>query len=359
MRRKQMKKTILLMAALALPCLGNLAQADVFNMGSGLKSLQTVLVGDAGNAADMRSQTDGTTSGYGAVSYDYKISTYEVTAAQYCDFLNAVGGSGLGYKALMASTDQCNIVQTGVSGNFHYQIGNGTAGDRLLYGNRAANYVGQASAMRFANWVNNGQGAAATAEYGVYALNGSALEMKANTLTRSATATWAIASEDEWYKAAYYQGDGTYQNYATGSSSDPNHTITSPNTANDANYLRTGSTTVTDVGLFANSASHYGTFDQTGNVAEWTEGFYKLTQTPAYVTDAYVHRQLRGGYFWGAAGDIAAGQRSLVSTSWGSGDAFDGVRLVQLIPANVPEPSSVMAMAGGLLALLGFRKRRA
>ncbi len=45
-----------------------------------------VPVGDVNNAAD-------TTTGYGAVSYSYLISKYEVTNAQYRAFLSAVEGA--------------------------------------------------------------------------------------------------------------------------------------------------------------------------------------------------------------------------------------------------------------------------
>ena len=43
-------------------------------------------IGNAGNAADP-------STGYGQVNYGYNIGTYEVTNAQYVDFLNAKGAS--------------------------------------------------------------------------------------------------------------------------------------------------------------------------------------------------------------------------------------------------------------------------
>ena len=48
-------------------------------------TIDTVHVGNAGNVADPL-------TGYGSVSYEYDIGKYEVTAGQYKDFLNAVGG---------------------------------------------------------------------------------------------------------------------------------------------------------------------------------------------------------------------------------------------------------------------------
>ena len=57
------------------------------------------LVGNAGNAADP-------TTGIGAVDYEYRIGTYEVTNAQYAAFLNSVdptGSNTLGlYNSFMA-----------------------------------------------------------------------------------------------------------------------------------------------------------------------------------------------------------------------------------------------------------------
>ena len=51
--------------------------------------IDTVRVGNPGNAPDTEIMNDDTT-GYGAVEYDYRIGTYEVTAGQYTEFLNAV-----------------------------------------------------------------------------------------------------------------------------------------------------------------------------------------------------------------------------------------------------------------------------
>ena len=61
-------------AAIALLCLSVVAQAI---------TIDTVAVGNAGNAAD-------TLTGYGSVGYNYNIGKHEVTAAQYTVFLNAV-----------------------------------------------------------------------------------------------------------------------------------------------------------------------------------------------------------------------------------------------------------------------------
>src|SRR5262249_18012085 len=71
-------------------------------------------IGNPLNAAD--------STGYGAVAYPYSIGTYEVTNAQYVDFLNAKAAAdplGL-YDTNMASGFGGGITRTGVSGSYTY-----------------------------------------------------------------------------------------------------------------------------------------------------------------------------------------------------------------------------------------------
>src|SRR5262245_27135259 len=74
--------------------------------------LQTVVVGDVGNAAN----TNGT--GLGAVRHSYRIAKYDVTNAQYAEFLNAKASAsdpyGL-YNPFMASGNQGGITRSGTS----------------------------------------------------------------------------------------------------------------------------------------------------------------------------------------------------------------------------------------------------
>src|ERR1035438_1099293 len=85
-------------------------------------TIDLVLVGNAGNAADPR-------TGYGAVNYNYEIGTYEVTAAQYCEFLNAKAQSDPYelYNGGMAQIGPswpwgCNIQRSGTSGIYTYTV---------------------------------------------------------------------------------------------------------------------------------------------------------------------------------------------------------------------------------------------
>ena len=94
-------------------------------------------------------------------------------------------------------------------------------------------------------------------------------------VTREADRQWAIPSEDEWYKAAYYMSDpgapGSYYDYPTSSDTVPGTTMTDPDPGNNATYagLTIGALYYrTEAGAHENSDSPYGTFDQGGNVNE-------------------------------------------------------------------------------------------
>ena len=125
-------------------------------------SLETVTIGNPGNAAD-----PATGSLYGAVSYAYDIAKYETTVSQYAEFLNAVAQTdsyGL-YSPNMNLFYIDGITQTGTSGSFSYSVASGS-------GNKPVTFVSWFDAARFANWIHNGQPTglqnASTTEDGAY-----------------------------------------------------------------------------------------------------------------------------------------------------------------------------------------------
>lgn len=297
--------------------------------------------------------SDGTT-GYGSVSYTYNIGTYDVTTAQYCDFLNNKAKAdpyGL-WNSYMALYLGCNIQRSGSNGSFVYTIGSGSASDIANWGNRPVYYVSYWEACRFANWLGNGQGNGDT-ETGAYTLNGYNGD-DGRTIARNAGATWAVTSEDEWYKAAYYKGGGTnagYWLYPTQSNSAPTAQAP-PGGKNSANYdLAAGNATygyTSNVGAYTASVSAYGTFDQGGNIWEWNEGI-------AAEGAGYAYRGARGGSCYENTDNY------LQSSYRDEGDPSNlggnvGFRVVEL----VPEPSSIIALlcgVGGMCAVIR-RKRQ-
>ena len=261
--------------------------------------METITVGNPGNAADTRYETPG----YGAVDYTYIIGKFEVTAGQYCEFLNAVAKTdsyGL-YNAYMdydadPTRQGCNIKRTGSSGTYSYSV----APD---WADRPVNYVSWGDAVRFANWLTNGQPTgfqnASTTEDGSYYINGATSDAALLAVTRKTNAWYVIPSEDEWYKAAYHKNEGVtgdYWEYPTGTDVLPSNALKNNDPGNNANFEawngKTWEPTIgspfyrTLVGAFSNSDSPYHTFDQGGNVWEWNE---------AVVSGSY--RGVRGGSF--------------------------------------------------------------
>lgn len=247
-------------------------------------NIETVPVGNPGNAPDTEIMKDGT-SGYGSVVYSYNIGKYEVTAGQYTEFLNAVAATdmyGL-YDTRMWSDSSglvCKIERIGSPGSYTYSV----AAD---WANRPVIWVDWGDAARFANWLHNGQPTgeqkASTTEDGAYYLNGGTDLTALSAVTRKTNAIWAIPTENEWYKAAYHRNDGitgNYYDYPTNTNSYPDNRLIDPDPGNNATIRSTNVThhyTIgspywrTEAGAHENSNSPYGTFDQAGNVWEWNE----------------------------------------------------------------------------------------
>ena len=240
MTRKNMSTLLLVVALVAV---AGVVQADV---------PETVPVGNPGNKAD--------TTGFGAVAYEYKIGKYEVTNDEYCEFLNAVAkkDSRALYDPRMAAEQEDlnygGIKRSGQYGSYSYAVKTGK-------GNWPVNYVTWESALRYANWLTNGQGDGDT-EKGSYAFEwGQATVPDHAALAKGKTTTWVMASENEWYKAAYYDPDKSggagYWQFAAKSNYQPECNI--------------NSNAPSDVGAYTRAASPYGTFDQNGNMWEYNE----------------------------------------------------------------------------------------
>jgi formylglycine-generating enzyme len=242
-------------------------------------------IGNPGNPADTLVMVDDGTTGYGSVPYNYSIGTYEVTNAQYADFLNAKAKSdplglydpkmadptyhSVGFPFRVLDAGLGGITRDGTSGSYTYSA---IAGRENL----PVNYVSFYDTLRFANWMNNGQGNGNT-ETGAYSLlGGTPVPSNHLTLSRNIGATIVLPSEDEWYKAAYYDaGSSHYFVDPMGSDSSANctdgHPTATPNSANCESNPFDEIQLPTNVGSYPNSASPYGTYDQGGNIAEVNE----------------------------------------------------------------------------------------
>ena len=319
------------------------ATAALITSAAASVTIDYVSVGHAGNAAD-----PGTGSLYGAVAYAYQIGKYEVTNAQYAEFLNAVNPTGSGTGGVGANGIYNTNMGSNVRGGITYNAGAANGAKytiRANMGNKPVNFVSWYDSARFTNWLGNGQGAGST-ETGAYTLSGNT-----GIITKNVGATVYIPSEDEWYKAAYYDptagagGGDNYWLYPTQSNTAPtvasaNSTgdITNPG-ANVANYndaadWNSQNGNVTTVGSAA-ANNYFGTADQGGNLHEWN--------------DAVIDGSTRGlrGASWNGSEIILSSSYRRNNVPTLEGDAA-GFRV-----ASVPEPTSLLLsmLAGGMMLI--------
>lgn len=377
------------------------AQADV--------TFDWATIGDVGNEAD--------STGYGAVAHEYKIATTEVSLVQYTEFLNAVDSNGLNALALYNANMGSNANIAGIA--FDSGAASGSKYSVLGSGLRPVTYVSAYDAMRFVNWLHNGQGSGGT-ETGAYTISSGGITSASRTgnvatitlgaastlgvgdqvtvsgvsngafngtfvvtgvsgstftyvtsdsgsasgtggthigasATHVAEAAFWLPTEDEWYKAAYYDptkgGGGGYWLYPTQNNTLAGNLI---GEANSANYVATFGddeyfaketndlpSYLTDGGAYGtNSASYYETQDQGGNVWEWNE---------AVVNES--SRGLRGGSW----DDTAYYMRSSYRYDYAPTFEFDNIGFRV---AAIPEPSTVamLIIAGAALLARWHRK---
>jgi formylglycine-generating enzyme required for sulfatase activity len=290
------------------------AQADTFGTSGNEFTIDFVNIGNAGNAAD--------TTTYGAVPYEYRASTYEITQ----DAINKATASGM-----------TNV----------------TAGPWT--GNQPAANLNWYEAAAFVNFLNTSSGE--TAAYDL-SWSGTAWSMAlwsseqawtagGTNLYRNKDAFYFLPSENEWYKAAYYNpGGSNYFLYPTASSSVPT-SVTSGTNAGSAVYFNRNPDSAPAIVNSAGGLSPYGTMGQGGNVWEWNESALDGTNSsPSQV------RVFRGGN-WGSD------QNNLRVSSRESDDPLQQGVYLGFRVASVPEPSTyallLMTGAGWLL----WKRRKA
>jgi formylglycine-generating enzyme required for sulfatase activity len=282
--------------------------------------MEFVTIGNPGNAAD----TTGVPNPVGSVAYTYNIGKYEVSRDMITK-ANSAGSLGI------TMADMSN------------RGGNGV--------NRPATGISWNEAAIYVNWLNTSTGGTAAYKFvgGTFQLwSAGDAGYDASNMFRNSLAKYVIASRHEWYKAAYGNLNGTWNNYATGSDSAPT-AVASGTAANTAVYksnpvVLTGPADITSAG----GLSPYGTMGQGGNVFEWVETAFDGSNNTAGE-----NRELRGGHFGSGSGTLLASNR------------YDGTSLESTIPgmigfrvASVPEPSSFSLLAIGLGGLAILRRRK-
>lgn len=268
------------------------------------RAMDFVVVGDPGNEPDPL-------YAFGAVPYVFEIGRFEITNEEYAEFLNATASRedpyGL-YNPCMSTGLFGGIEKLGDGYPCRYQAKPG-------WERRPVVYLSWYDLARLANWFHYGNPSHGAPGPGV--TEGTDTEGAYDTRgfphgadakpdperlppRRNPGALYWIPSEDEWYKAAYFDptryGKRRYWDYPV-RSDDPPRNPPPPGDARSANYFNGVFALgkpwfLAEVGSYPEALSYYGTYDQGGNVWEWVEDWRRKGQG---WRDAEAARGLRGG----------------------------------------------------------------
>lgn len=302
--------------------------ATVVTFGSGVNSFDMVFVtiGNPGNTPD----TMGTPIPAGGVGYVYGIGKYEVSE----DMINKFNAS----QSLQLNTD-------------------------LRGAQKPATSVSWNEAARFVNWLNTNTGNFPAYNFATTGVNDpivpwSSLEpLDYDPLNpyRSKRTTYALPSDNEWYKAAYYNpGQDNYFLYPTGSDSEPISVTegTAPGTA-VYNLVSQGPADVDKAG----GLSPYGVMGLGGNVHELEETSFDFLNDSGLSSKA-----IRGGYWSSDSLDLRSTFRSS-SGFHANKYPWWGFRVVTLSPqgggggGQVPEPTTLAIVALGATCMACRRRQ--
>ena len=270
---------------------------------------EMVLVNEKNNSPD--------STGYGRVDYEYLIGKYEVSIGEYTNFLNSVAKDncyGAWSTGMASALNSAGVNRTGSAGSYTYTampVDGRSKPEDAPYINpydRPITMVNYFQVMRFINWVENGMPTTGvctseTTEDGTYPLNGqtAGTPPAVNNINPNTgiPPLYALPTENEWYKPAYYGGSGKYWPYATQSDQDPANVL-GGNVTNTVIYITfpnnyyavTQSPTqnvsynyIVNNDALPNVPGYFGTFHMNGNVWEINDGNRESSQT----------RPVRGG----------------------------------------------------------------
>ena len=149
---------------------------------------------------------------------------------------------------------------------------------------------------------------------------------------------YALPTEDEWYKAAYWTGDESdpWSLYANGTDETPTWGTTEGWNYRTSDYAYGGDTWAVGYG----AQEQNGTYDMMGNIGEWTED--------AYDSLRYV---IRGGSYGFSAS-------SLDSFSRGGGYSDREYSNMGFRVVMIPEPATILLFGFGGLGAWILRRRK-
>lgn len=326
----------------------------------------------------------------GAVAYEYEIGRFEVTVTQYVRFLNAVDPEGTNARQLW---DPLLDPSTNPKYGSIRRVADAPPGEHFqiafpVWANKPIGFVDFFRAARFINSLHNGEhsreidstGAirylchfSPQTETGAYDLRNQATF--GSYATRGVLTGFVLPSQDEWIKAAYYTPELTpagrhYWRYPersdetpTAATCDPCGHVTNaeiqplacfnnitdwcPASCPDGDGTSCPDTffvgNLVGVGE-CNSPSPWGTFDQGGNVVEWTDTVVPPIAGAPNPQGMPIWRQMHGGIAVAGAWQLwmsATGASDPFAQVLGNTRAFGGLRVAFLPGGAAPtEPGA-------------------
>lgn len=252
-----------------------------------------VEIGDVGNPETTFIDYSGHTVTYGAVDYEYRIGKFEVSIAE---FQMAVGAGG------------------GKRETF-WNDGIGTGADRTVGSDAPVCNVNLYEAMKYCNWRTSGN-----INNGLYQNNGDGtwgIRYDRSTAIETLGTFYAVPTDDEWFKAAYWTGSG-YSLYADGTNVQP---MQDDGTGIGWNYDYAYDIPNQVRKVTVGALEQNGTVNMMGNVAEWTEGEFPEIRYGGYRGGSYIDSHMQ-------------------STWSGGGVTLEAVN-VGFRVVQIPEPSSI------------------
>ncbi len=299
-------------------------------------------------------------NGRGSVGYEYNIGKFEVTTAQWVEFLNAAFDrpSNDQIPFVARPTVFSGFAVPGNNGGIRWTVPAGTE-------MRGVGGITWRTAAIYCNWLHNGKGtdraAFLSGAYDVSTFGYVQSVGYSDQLTRSAGARYWIPSLDEWLKAAHYDpnktnpdgtlgGWWTYSNgtdtplrYAPPGLFDPQG---NPSQAN-ASFVGPSNPYLIPLGSYPDTTSPFGLLDVAGMTSEWTEEPYAILGT--------ITGRISDGSAWavyagtnGVMDNIAA---YVGTPAPNTVNAIYGLR----IASSVPTPSACVI---GVVALTYSNRRR-
>jgi formylglycine-generating enzyme required for sulfatase activity len=299
--------------------------ADTFGTGDNAITIDFVPISGATNP----------TSGYGIVNKDYRMGTYEISNDQWTKFKAAYGT---------------------VTGSELSPVGAGTAYDREPRwpgSNLPTSNVSWYEAAQFVNYLNTSTGHTAaykftgtihTSNYtlGVWG----AADADGTNLYRNKNAKYFLPTENEWVKAAYWNGS-SLQTYSNASAGDLVGGLPDPTKWNYSHPFETEPWNVTRGVQELN-----GTHNMMGNVREWMESPYFAGD---YLSGSL--RRFRGGFTSSYVNELAlSGGGYDYSYYYGQPSSEYG-SLGFRVASIIPEPASALLMLLGA-GWMGAKRKR-